>query len=81
MDDSSGIMGESQETLEHRQKILGEKQRALHQEWHTQVGMRRWHMQLGMNWLGLYGWYTQVGTQVSMQRVGIYRWHTHSHRV
>uniref|UniRef100_A0A7S3VPQ4 Uncharacterized protein n=2 Tax=Dunaliella tertiolecta TaxID=3047 RepID=A0A7S3VPQ4_DUNTE len=37
MEDSLGIMGESQETLSHRKKVVGEKQRALHQEWQTQV--------------------------------------------
>ena len=39
IDACAGIMGESQETLDHRRKIVGEKQRALHQEWHTQVRM------------------------------------------
>ncbi|KAF5829034.1 hypothetical protein DUNSADRAFT_16653 [Dunaliella salina] len=35
--EASGIMGESQETLNHRKKVIEEKQRALHKEWQTQV--------------------------------------------
>lgn len=34
----TGVMGELEQTLAHRQRVVGQRREALHQEWETQVG-------------------------------------------